>query len=447
MNKKIRLAVLFGGRSTEHEVSLVSGSSVLNAADKDKYELVPVGITKEGVWKRYNGPLEGILSGTGDKGVTRSGTPSSGQAPAVVRDESSAQPSAGSAASFDTPSASPCKPDSSGTPSEAEAPAGAGDGPAADLQRTGSARTADSAHSDPAADAASSCLQDACPVIPDAWEADADPIDPWRLPELCDFVLPILHGKNGEDGTVQGLLELLDIPYGGCGVLGSAVAMDKTAAKKIFESCGLPQTPYIDFTSADIGPELTERINRELEYPLFVKPVNLGSSVGISKVNSPGELMPAIEYAAKFDSRFCVEHAVNRARELEVSVMGNDELFIGRVGEIVPKQSFYTYDAKYNDGSSELLIPAPISGEEEQTVRSMAAAAYRALSCQGFSRCDFLMDGDTHQIYINEINTIPGFTEISMFPKLCIAAGMTYPEIIDRIVELGYERHAARNRR
>ncbi len=340
---KIRLAVLFGGKSTEHEVSLVSGSAVINAADKDKYDIVQIGITKTGEWKLYKGPVEDIKTG--------------------------------------------------------------------------------------------------------AWEASAELIDPWKLPELCDFVLPILHGKNGEDGTVQGLLELLGLPYGGCGVLGSATAMDKTVAKKIFESCGLKQTPYIDFTVAEIGPEIISRINRELEYPLFVKPVNLGSSVGITKVTKPEDLAPAIEYASKFDSRFCVEHAVNKARELEISVMGNYDLFLGKVGEIVPKQAFYTYDAKYNDDSSELLIPAPITEAEEQQLRSMAAKAYLALGCQGFARCDFLMDGDTHDIYINEINTIPGFTEISMFPKLCIAAGMTYPQVIDRIVELGYERHNAENNR
>jgi len=340
---KIRLAVLFGGKSTEHEVSLVSGSAVINAADKNKYDIVKIGITKEGIWKLYNGPVEDIKSGK--------------------------------------------------------------------------------------------------------WEESAETIDLWKLHDICDFVLPILHGRNGEDGTVQGLLELLDIPYGGCGVLGSATAMDKTVAKKVFESYGLAQAPYVDFTKAEIGPEIIERINRELEYPLFVKPVNCGSSVGITKVYAPEELMPAIEYASQFDSRFCVEQGVNKARELETSVMGNDELFIGKVGEIIPKQSFYTYDAKYNDASSELHIPAPITDEEEQTLREMAATAYKALGCCGFSRCDFLMDGDTHKIYINEINTIPGFTEISMFPKLCIAAGMTYPQVIDRIVELGYERYNAKNNR
>jgi len=351
---KIRLAVIFGGKSTEHEVSLVSGSAVINAADKEKYDIVPVGITKAGEWRLYKG-LEGA-----------------------------------SGAAFDS---------------------------AIQAIKTGK------------------------------WTADSEPIDPWKLPEICDFALPILHGKNGEDGTIQGLFELLGIPYGGCGVLGSATAMDKTVAKKIFESEGLRQAPYVDFTSAEIGQSVIERINRELKYPLFVKPVNLGSSVGITKVTEPEELLPAIEYAKGFDRRFCVEQAVNKARELEISVMGNDDLFLGRVGEIVPRQAFYTYDAKYNDDSSELLIPAPIGPDEEWKIRKMASAAYKALGCCGFARCDFLMDGDTHDIYINEINTIPGFTEISMFPKLCIAAGMTYPQVIDRIVELGYERYNAENNR
>lgn len=266
------------------------------------------------------------------------------------------------------------------------------------------------------------------------------------IKDYIDFALPILHGPNGEDGTVQGLLELIDIPYGGCSVLGCAAAMDKITAKKLFASAGLKQTPYISLFSWDIGPEIIARINSELKYPLFVKPSNMGSSVGITKVEEPAKLEAALKFAALYDVRLVVEQGVN-CRELETSVIGYKDLFVGAVGEIIPHAAFYDYDAKYNDAESELLIPAPITKEQEAKIAEMAKKAYTVLGCDSYARVDFLMDKDSGDILINEINAIPGFTAISMFPKLCMAKGMSYPQILERIIELGYERYNDKNNR
>ena len=278
------------------------------------------------------------------------------------------------------------------------------------------------------------------------WFTGSDPISPWQIKDFADFALPILHGPNGEDGTVQGMLQLMNIPYGGSGVLGCAVAMDKIVAKKVFETAGLPQAPYVDFDVKDICPELEERIVSSLKFPLFVKPSNMGSSVGITKVERKEDLAEALALAAKYDSRLLVEQGIN-CREIESAVMGNYDLICGRVGEIVPKAKFYDYDAKYKDDTSELLVPAPITAEQEENIKEMAKKAYKALGCCGFARVDFLMDKDTEEIYINEINAIPGFTSISMFPRLMMAAGYKYSEIIDKIVEYGYERYNAENNR
>jgi len=325
---KIRVAVLMGGKSGEHEVSLVSAASVMDAMDKSKYDIIPIKISKDGIWER-----------------------------------------------------------------------------------------------------------------------DGKFFNPWELQAIADFVLPIMHGPNGEDGTVQGLLELLNIPYGGSGVVGCACTMDKIIAKEVFASAGLRQTPYVAFTKSEIDDKLLKRIDRELKYPIFVKPANMGSSVGITKVEDFGGLKAAIELAAHYDDRFVAEQGVN-CRELEVAVLGNDDLVIGAIGEIAAKDGFYDYDEKYSESStSGLICPAVLTKEQEDEIRAMAAVAYKAAACCGFSRVDMMMDKDSGEIYINEINSIPGFTKISMYPRLMIQAGYTYPEIIDRIIELGYERYNAKNNR
>ena len=324
---KIRLGVIYGGKSGEHEVSIMSTDSVINAIDTEKYDITRIFISKEG-W----------------------------------------------------------------------------------------------------------------------WTIAGQPLNPWDLRSYIDFALPILHGPNGEDGTVQGLLKLAGMPYGGCDVLGCSVTMDKIVAKKVFAAEGLRQAPYIAFTDADPVEDVIEKACSELRFPMFVKPSNMGSSVGITKAHDREELKDAIALAAKYDSRLLIEQGID-AREIESAVMGNNVLVCGEVGEIVPGAEFYDYNDKYFDGNSQLLIPAPITEAQKKEVLDMAKRAYKACGCSGFSRVDFLMDKATGEIYINEINAIPGFTKISMFPRLMMAAGMKYPEIIDRIVELGYERHHAEDHR
>ena len=324
---KIRLGVIYGGKSGEHEVSIMSADSVIAAVDPEKYEVVRIFISKEG-W----------------------------------------------------------------------------------------------------------------------WTIAGQPLNPWDLRSYIDFALPILHGPNGEDGTVQGLLKLANIPYGGCGVLGCSVTMDKIVAKRVFASEGLKQAPYIAFSDADDVEAVMDEACRTMTFPMFVKPSNMGSSVGITKAHDREELKVAIELAERYDSRLLIEQGID-AREIESAVMGNNVLVCGKVGEIIPGAEFYDYDDKYFNGTSQLLIPAPISPEQEAEVLDMAKRAYKACGCCSFARVDFLMDKATGEIYINEINAIPGFTKISMFPMLMQAAGMKYPEIIDRIVELGYERYHAENHR
>jgi len=266
------------------------------------------------------------------------------------------------------------------------------------------------------------------------------------LKNVIDFALPILHGPNGEDGTIQGLFELLNIPYGGCGVLGCAATMDKIVAKEIFANAGLLQTPYVVLNSDEIGKKKIEEINAKLKYPLFVKPSNMGSSVGITKVKEPKELKKALVFAAKYDERLVVEQGVD-CLEIETAVMGNEKLIVGVPGEILPAAEFYDYDAKYNNAESKTLVPAQISKEKQKEVIKLAKIAYKACACQGFARCDFMLEKTTGKFYINEINAIPGFTSISMFPMMMQKKGMSYAEIIDKIIEYGYERYNAKNNR
>jgi D-alanine-D-alanine ligase len=268
-----------------------------------------------------------------------------------------------------------------------------------------------------------------------------------------DIIFPVLHGTFGEDGTIQGLLELADIAYVGSGVLGSAAGMDKDVMKRLFRDAGLPLVKHVTILRRrweDEPKKARKQIERALKYPLFVKPANLGSSVGISKAHDSAELGPAIEEAAKYDSKIIVEQAVGgkrrKAREIECSVLGNDDPKASVCGEVIPAKEFYDYDAKYIDEGSKLLIPAKLNRGQQKQVQQMAVRAFQACDCSGLARVDFLMDPATEKIYLNEVNTMPGFTSISMYPKLWAASGIEYPELIGRLIELGLERHAERKR-
>jgi D-alanine-D-alanine ligase len=391
--KKLRVGILFGGRSGEHEISLLSAASVLNAIDTSKYEVVPIGITKLGRWVTA-GDAERLLNGkpadSSDAAVKhlRAGDPDATPGAALL--------AAGEAVVVPPEPAHRAEP--SLTPFQTDAP----------LTR----RAADRAIN-------------------------------------VDVIFPLLHGTFGEDGTIQGLLELADIPYVGAGVLGSAAGMDKDIMKALFRAAGLPIVKHVTTlrTDWDESPKKVEKkIESALKYPMFVKPANLGSSVGISKAHNKRELGPAIYEAAKFDRKIIVEQGVggakHKAREIECSVLGNDKPVASIAGEIIPGKEFYDYTAKYLDEGSELLIPAKLTKAEMKKVQSLAVEAFRAVDCSGLARVDFLMDPKTRKMYVNEINTMPGFTAISMYPKLWAASGLAYSDLIDRLIKLGIERHA-----
>jgi D-alanine-D-alanine ligase len=267
-----------------------------------------------------------------------------------------------------------------------------------------------------------------------------------RLAEL-DVVFPVLHGTYGEDGTVQGLLELANVPYVGCGVVASAAAMDKAIAKDILTAHGLPLLPYVVVKRKAwqrVPERVIAKVESKLSYPVFVKPANMGSSVGVSKAHERSELSPALDLAARYDRKVLVEQGIE-AREIEVSVLGNDDPIASIPGEVVPSREFYDYQAKYVDDDSELLIPAPLEDETTQQVRQMALSAYKALDCAGMARADFFVDKVSGEVWINELNTIPGFTQISMYPKLWQATGISYPALIGRLIELAVERFEDKN--
>ncbi len=260
-----------------------------------------------------------------------------------------------------------------------------------------------------------------------------------------DVVFPVLHGPYGEDGTVQGLLELANVPYVGAGVLGSAVGMDKAVMKTLFIARNLPVGPY----TVVLRPEwnanadaITRRVTEELRYPVFVKPANLGSSVGISKAKSEPDLRNAMELALQFDRKIVIEAAVRDAREIECAVLGNDDPQASVPGEIIPSREFYDYEAKYLDDASQVVIPAALSEAQAGEVQRLAIEAFRAVDCAGMARVDFFVAGASGRIYLNEVNTIPGFTTISMYPKMWEASGLSYPALIDRLITLALERHA-----
>lgn len=386
--KRLRVGVLFGGRSGEHEVSLLSAASVLKAIDPEKYEVVPIGITKQGQWV------------------------SPAHAEKLLRGED--------------------LPEESGRHLRA---------------------------GDPETTAAAAVLaKGEAVIVPPVPQSDS--LVPFESKARAadhginvDVIFPVLHGTFGEDGTIQGLLELADIPYVGAGVLGSAAGMDKDVMKRLFTAAGLPIVKHVTFLRSQWGSDprkVAREIEHKMKYPVFVKPANLGSSVGISKAHDHKELAPAVETAAGYDRKIIVEQGVGgkkqKARELESSVLGNDEPQASIVGEIVPSAEFYDYNAKYLDEGSQLIIPARITKKQMKQVQEMAVRAFQAVDCSGLARVDFLMDPKSEKIYLNEINTMPGFTSISMYPKLWAASGVAYPELIDRLLQLALERHAEKKK-
>lgn len=344
-----RIGVVFGSRSKEYEISLMSAAAVIRASKEiSDYQIIPLGITREGQWKIFNGPLE-------------------------------------------------------------------------DLEN-------------------------------DKWESNSENLEIGQLKEKVDFALPILHGPYGEDGTIQGLFEMLDIPYGGCGVLSSSVAMDKVIAKEVLKCARLPQCKHVFLREDEILEKLEDTISRvkdSLNFPLFVKPANMGSSVGIRKVKKLEELKDAFYNALQFDRRILVEEGID-CRELEVSVIGNTpkNMRVSAIGEILPAEEFYDYKAKYQvGGESKLMIPAKLSKDDEKEITELALKAFQTIDGQGFARIDFFKDRKLGTIYINEINTIPGFTKFSMMPLLWKGVGVEFPELIKCIVGYGYERYNVKNRR
>ena len=385
--RKLRVGVLFGGRSGEHEVSLLSAASVLNAIDKGKYDVVPIGITKEGRWVTA-AHAERLLKGekAPEPRHLRAGDPQATAAAAVLaKGEGVVVPPI------------PSHDHSALVP-----------------------------------------FENATPQV----HAASNAID-------VDIIFPVLHGTFGEDGTIQGLLELADIPYVGPGVLGSAAGMDKDVMKHLFHDAGLPIVKHVTVlrsTWREQPKKVHKLIEGALKYPVFVKPANLGSSVGISKVHDSSELAAALNEAAQFDRKLVIEQGVGgksaKAREIECSVLGNDDPVASVPGEIVPIKEFYDYDAKYLVEGSRPIIPADLPKAKLKEVQKLAVAAFRAVDCAGLARVDFLMYPRSGKIYVNEINTMPGFTSISMYPKLWEASGLPYSELIDRLIQLGLERHA-----
>lgn len=349
--KRLNLAVVFGGTSEEHDVSLMTAASVLRAADPEKYNLLPVGITRQGRWMYFDGPFEAIEDGT--------------------------------------------------------------------------------------------------------WEAAAEALPlngreenffsmklPGRMESVAiDAVFPVIHGPMGEDGTLQGLLEMAGIPYVGCRVLASALCMDKVFSKQLYQYHGIPVTDYTVLFRSRLADEAAciEQVEDALDYPVFVKPANLGSSVGITKVHKREELMEGLREAARHDRKILVEQGVD-AREIECAVLGNFDPEPSVLGEIVPSHEFYDYQAKYSEeAKSDLLIPAPLPEKAAEAIRALAVDAFKALGCTGLSRVDFLLDKATNKVYLNEINTLPGFTRFSMYPMLWQHTGLPYRDLIDRLVTLALD--------
>lgn len=376
--RKIRVGVIFGGRSAEHEVSLNSAKSVIRALNPAKYDIGLIGITTEGRWINF-GEVTALPEGQAVE-------------PAKLLDASNSGRESASTIEVDD---------------------------------TGRALV-------------------------------VSPAEALSRGEPFEVVFPVLHGPYGEDGTIQGLLEMADVPYVGCGVLASAAGMDKDIAKQLFKVNGIPIIEYEvikrktwEATATDsAGREaLVKQIAAKIGYPCFVKPVNMGSSVGVMRANTDAELVTALDNASRYDRKLMVEKGI-KPRELEVAVLGNDEPVASVVGELVHVSEFYDYEAKYkNSAGMSFYIPAEIPAQVSERIRTLAVQAYQILDCAGMTRVDFFMDRDSGELYLNEVNTIPGFTSLSMYPMMWEASGVSYPELVDKLIELALERHADKNRR
>jgi D-alanine-D-alanine ligase len=359
--KKLHVAVIFGGRSGEHDVSLMSARSVLSVLDPTKYEVTQIGITHEGVWLTGENVLDQFENSKTD-----------GLIP--------------------------------------------------------------------------------CVVFPDPSEKGiyaVEGISGLRKWTNVDVFFPMLHGTFGEDGTLQGLFELADVAYVGAGVVGSSVGMDKGVFKDVMIANDIPVVDMMVVIRAEIEKNMLsviEKAEKISDYPLFTKPANLGSSVGVTKCNNRSDLQEGLMEATTFDRRVLIQQGVRNAREIEVSVLGNDEPVASVCGEILPSREFYSYESKYVDGTSGLVIPAQLPNEISECIREHAVRAYKAIDCAGMARVDFFVERDTNRIYLNELNSIPGFTEISMYPKLWEASGLPYNKLVDRLIELAMERKADRDR-
>ncbi len=351
---KTRVAVVFGGRSGEHEVSIVSAKNIIDALDRNKFEVLPIGITKDGKWLTGENAIKQFQNNdySGLQEVTLNSKSGSKELLNLKED---------------------------GTYEQIE----------------------------------------------------------------VDIFFPALHGPYGEDGTIQGLFEMANVPYTGCGVLSSSVCMDKLTAKALFEQAGIPVIPYIGFNKSaweDSSEEVIEKILKELELPVFIKPSNMGSSVGISKVKKLDELKKAIEFALEFDHRILVEKALE-IRELECAILGNDKPKAARVGEVLVGGEFYDYNDKYVNGVSKTQVPADIKPQMEKEVQTICIKAFKLVDGAGLSRIDCFVDKHTKEVYLNEINTLPGFTSISMYPKMWESSGIPYSELVEKIIELGFEKY------
>jgi D-alanine-D-alanine ligase len=360
ISNRIRIGVIFGGRSVEHEVSLVSAGSVINALDKAKYEVVPIGIAPTGQWL------------------------SSGETLRMLKEKQSIE------------------------------------------------------------------LEPEQLLVPDPRKQSLVAInDGGAVSKPFDVIFPMMHGQFGEDGTMQGLLELADLPYVGPGVLGAAVGMDKVIQKELLLRAKIPVAPSVWFTFEEynIKPKkIIAEVERKLKYPLFVKPSNSGSSIGITKAHDHKELLVSINTAAQYDRKILVEQGIINAREIECAILGNNYPTVSVAGEIVPSNEFYDYDSKYVDGKSDVIIPAKLPKAVMKNIQRYALEAFRVLDCAGMARVDFLVTKKTNRIFLNEINTIPGFTSISMYPKLWQATGLSYSALLDKLIQLAIERHEAKKK-
>ena len=361
--KKIRVGLIFGGRSGEHEVSFCSASSIIKAINKGKYTVVPIGITKEGRWISPQDSELALQSGKIE-----------GKSTVILLNDPSGN---------------------------------------ALIRTTNNQRS------------------DKSPAL-----------------ERVDVIFPVLHGPYGEDGTVQGLLEVVNIPYVGAGVAASAISMDKDLMKTIFQQRGLPILKWMTIRRKEWQKDkekILSSIENGFEYPLFVKPTNLGSSVGITKVHEKEELEGAIDLASSYDRKILIEEGLEEVREIECGILGNDEPRASVVGEVRPAGEFYDYDSKYIDGGTQLIVPAELPDDVSKKVQDIALLAFKAVDAVGMARVDFFVSKKENKIYLNEINTIPGFTSVSMYPRLWMASGVPYSDLIDQLIQLALERYQDKN--